>query len=77
MERCCGRSNIEKESLKEITLTITLTPTLTLTLTLTPTLTVTLTLTLTLIPQTNYFGSDLRKNNHFVYHLTILRLDVP
>ena len=42
------RSNTEKESLKETTLTITLTPT------------ITLTLTPTIIPQTNYFGSDSR-----------------
>ena len=61
MEWCYGRSNTEKESLKELTLTPTLTLNVTQTLTLTPTLTLTLTIT----PQTNYFGSDSRKSFHF------------
>ena len=61
MEWCCGRSKTEKESLKELILTLTLTLTLTLNLTLN----LSPNLTLTLSPQTNNFGSDSQKSNHF------------
>ena len=53
MEKCCARSNVEKECLKELTL-------LNLTLNLIPNA------TLTVIPQTNYFGYDNWNKNQFV-----------